>query len=118
MGNLTGTFPHRLCLLETSQVVHLQQHQSVVGPYDALLVAVLHQSGEAHLGDVLCIEVKQAVHRVILLAHLHQRIDVAQLLTQRFVGLLLDHLYCLRQVYLSECYVVAVVLDDGYFGHS
>ena len=58
------------------------------------------------------------VHRVILLAHLHQRIDVAQLLTQRFVGLLLDHLYCLRQVYLSECYVVAVVLDDGYFGHS
>ena len=71
MGNLTGTFPHRLCLLKTSQVVYFQQHQTVVGPYDALLVAVLHQSGEAHLGDVLCIEVKQSVHRVILLAHLH-----------------------------------------------
>jgi hypothetical protein len=25
MGNLTGTFPHRLSLLETGQVVHLQQ---------------------------------------------------------------------------------------------
>ena len=117
MGNLGSTLAHSIGFLRTGQIVDLQQHQSVVGSHHALFVPVLHLRRKTHLGYVLRIEMEQTVHRVILLTHFHQRIDVTQLSAQLFISLFLDYLYELRQIYLSECHGVAVVLDNSNFGH-
>ena len=84
---------------------------------DARLVPVLHQRCETYLGDVLRIEVEQSVRCVILLAHLCQRIDIAQLMKQFLVGLVLDSLNNLLQLQLLECYCVAIVFDECYLCH-
>ena len=117
MGNLGSSLTDGFCLLETSEVVHLEQHQSVVGSHDALLVPVLHQRREAYLGDVLRVEMQQAVHGVVHLAHLHQRIDVAQLFALLVVRLFLNHLYHLWHLHLPECHRVAIVLDNSNLRH-
>ena len=49
MGNLTGTLSDSLSLIESSEVIHLQQHQPVVCLRHPLLVSVLHLRCEADL---------------------------------------------------------------------
>ena len=77
LRNLSGPLSHSLSLVEASKVVHLKQYQPVVSSRHPLFVFILHLRCKTHLGQILGIETEQPVHRVVLLAHLNQRIDIA-----------------------------------------
>ena len=71
MGNLSGTLANGIGLFTTSEVVHLQEHQTVVGFHDTLFVSVLHLRRETNPENVLRVEMEEAVHGVVLLAYLY-----------------------------------------------
>ena len=90
--------PHRLSLLDGGQIVHLEQHQTVVTAHQPLLVPVLPRGCEAHSRQVLRVIRQEAVVGIILHADLCQRIDGPQLAADLPKSLILDRRHHLFRV--------------------
>ena len=96
LGDQARPRPHGL--LDGGQIVHLEQHQTVVTAHQPLLVPVLPRGCEAHSRQVLRVIRQEAVVGIILHAYLCQRIDGPQLAADLPKSLILDRRHHLFRV--------------------